>query len=130
MYKKTTNSIEVTVTPLYLDDRSSPEVSYFVWAYNVQIENKGTETVQLLNRYWNITDSNGMVQEVRGPGVVGEQPVLKPGEAYEYASGTHLTTSSGVMYGSYEMIDKHGDKFDIEIPAFSLDSDDGAMSVN
>ncbi|MCZ6722194.1 MAG: Co2+/Mg2+ efflux protein ApaG [Proteobacteria bacterium] len=122
MYKETTQLIDVTVEPYYLDDQSSPDEGHYVWAYRVRIENNGIETVQLLNRHWQITDAKGQVQEVRGPGVVGEQPVLKPGEAFEYTSGCPLTTPSGIMVGSYEMETLGGKRFDIKIPAFSLDS--------
>jgi ApaG protein len=121
-YRETTRSIEVSVEPFFLDDQSSPDESHFVWAYHVSIRNLGGETVQLLNRYWQITDGLGRVQEVRGPGVVGEQPVLKPGESFEYTSGCPLSTPSGIMVGSYEMATPAGERFDIRVPAFSLDS--------
>ena len=122
MYQETTNAISVTVKPVYLEDQSSPEDSHYVWAYWVKIENQGGETVQLRNRYWRITDSQGQVQEVRGAGVVGEQPVLKPGESFEYTSGTPLSTPSGIMLGTYQMQSNDGATFDVTIPAFSLDS--------
>ena len=121
-YRETTRSIEVSVEPFFLDDQSSPDESHYVWAYHVSIRNLGGETVQLLNRYWQITDGLGRVQEVRGPGVVGEQPVLKPGESFEYTSGCPLSTPSGIMVGSYEMATPAGERFDIRVPAFSLDS--------
>ena len=122
MYSALTRSIQVTVQPSYLDDQSSPTDNHYVWAYHVRIENRGSETVQLRNRHWRITDSFGRVQEVRGPGVVGEQPVLKPGEAFEYTSGTPLSAPSGIMVGSYRMESERGEHFDVAIPAFSLDS--------
>ena len=122
MYQEATNDIFVTVKPVYLEEQSSPEEDHYVWAYWVKIENQGSDTVQLRNRYWRITDSQGQVQEVRGAGVVGEQPVLKPGEAFEYTSGTPLSTPSGIMLGSYQMQRKDGATFDGTIPAFSLDS--------
>ena len=122
MYEKITNRIKVSVKPFYLEEQSEPQDSHFVWAYHVKIENTGTDTVQLKNRYWQITDATGRIQEVRGPGVVGEQPVLAPGEAFEYTSGTPLTTPSGIMVGSYEMETPDGSQFDVKIPAFSLDS--------
>ena len=122
MYDETTKSIRVTVEPVYLDDQSSPSDNHYVWAYQVRIENKGDDTVQLLHRYWRITDAQGRVQEVRGAGVVGEQPTLKPGESFEYASGTPLPTPSGIMVGSYEMETAQGSRFDVAVPAFSLDS--------
>jgi ApaG protein len=122
MYSQTTRDITVTVLPIYLDDQSDPAESRYVWAYQVRIENNGAATVQLLRRHWVITDALGRVQEVRGSGVVGEQPVLRPGDAYEYTSGTPLPTPSGIMVGTYEMEDEDGSAFDIAIPAFSLDS--------
>ena len=122
MYEMTTRAIQVTVKPLYLDEQSSPSEDHFVWAYHVRIENKGDETVQLRRRHWSITDANGLVHEVKGAGVVGEQPVLGPGEAFEYTSGTPLATPSGIMVGSYGMECENGDCFDVAIPAFSLDS--------
>ena len=122
MYDETTRSIRVTVEPFYLENQSSPSDNHFVWAYQVRIENMGADTVQLVNRYWHITDSLGRVQEVRGAGVVGEQPTLKPGESFEYTSGTPLPTPSGIMVGTYEMKSASGRRFDVAVPAFSLDS--------
>jgi ApaG protein len=122
MYSQTTRSITVTVRPYYLDEQSSPSDSHFVWAYHVRIENHGGETVQLRHRHWQITDAQGRTQEVRGAGVVGEQPVLRPGETFEYTSGTPLPTPSGIMMGSYQMEGADGGTFDVAIPAFSLDS--------
>jgi ApaG protein len=130
MYVSTSNGITVTVTPIFLEDQSDPDDDHFVWAYRVHIENKGVETVQLRARYWHITDANGLVQEVRGSGVVGEQPVLEPGESFEYTSGTPLTTPSGMMVGSYQMQTDHGDRFDVAIPAFSLDSPHQVVNLN
>jgi len=130
MYSAVTREIRVQVEPVYLDDQSEPENAQYVWAYRVQIENEGTETVQLLTRYWHITDGMGRVQEVRGAGVVGEQPVLGPGESYEYTSGTPLPTPSGIMKGSYQMSTPSGEKFDIEVPAFSLDCPHEAWHLN
>ena len=94
MYSKTTKKINITVKPYYLEDQSEPEDQHYVWAYKVTIDNQGNEKVQLVNRHWKIIDANGTLQEVRGKGVVGEQPVLNPGEKFEYTSGTPLTTSS------------------------------------
>jgi ApaG protein len=122
MYEAITREIRVTVKPYYLEDQSEPDRSHFVWAYQVRIENRGPETVQLLNRHWKIVDSLGRVQEVRGAGVIGEQPVLKPGETFEYTSGTPLPTPSGIMGGTYEMEGTGGERFSITIPTFSLDS--------
>ncbi|MDX1737834.1 MAG: Co2+/Mg2+ efflux protein ApaG [Alphaproteobacteria bacterium] len=122
MYEAITRNIKVSVEPVYLEDQSSPEDNHFVWAYSVRIENKGDQRVQLINRHWRITDAMGRQQEVKGPGVVGEQPILQPGEHYEYTSGTPLPTPSGFMNGAYEMEGLNGEHFEIEIPAFSLDS--------
>jgi ApaG protein len=130
MYSQITHDISVTVQPIYLDEQSSPDENYFVWAYNVKIENSGSDTVQLRSRYWKITDAHGRVQEVRGPGVVGEQPVLGPGESFEYTSGTPLPTSSGFMVGTYHMVSENGEQFDVAIPAFSLDSPHEARRLN
>ncbi len=130
MYNAVTRLISVTVTPYFIEDQSDPEDNHFVWAYKVDIENTGRETVQLISRYWHITDANGQVQEVRGDGVVGEQPVLRPGESFEYTSGTPLSTPSGIMVGRYQMETKGGEEFEIEIPAFSLDSPYQRTSLN
>lgn len=130
MYEKTTRAITVTVQPFYLDEQSSPDEEHYVWAYKVSIENGGDDTVQLLNRHWRITDKFGRLHEVKGPGVIGEQPVLKPGEAFEYTSGTPLPTPSGIMVGSYEMETTAGERFNVEIPAFSLDSPYDRAVVN
>jgi ApaG protein len=130
MYQQTTRNISVQVKPSFLDDQSSPADNYYVWAYKVRIENHGKETVQLRDRHWRITDALGRVQEVRGPGVVGEQPVLRPGESFEYTSGTPLTTASGIMVGSYGMEAEDGQRFTVAIPAFSLDSPHEAVRLN
>ena len=130
MYSQTTRAITVTVRPRYLEDQSEPEDGHFVWAYHVRIENDGDETVQLLNRYWCITDGQGRIHEVRGAGVVGEQPVLDPGEIYEYASGTPLATPSGFMRGTYEMEGESGLRFEVAIPAFSLDCPHGRGQIH
>jgi len=122
MYSETTQSIRVVVTPTYLADQSAPAERRYVWAYAIRIENLGARTVQLRSRHWRITDALGRLQEVRGPGVVGEQPVLEPGAVYEYQSGTPLETPSGIMVGTYRMVAADGDEFDVRIPAFSLDS--------
>jgi ApaG protein len=130
MYSSTTRSIKVIVKPIYLEDQSSPTDNHYVWAYHVRIENQGAETVQLRRRHWTITDALGRIQEVRGAGVVGEQPILKPGEAFEYTSGTPLPTPSGIMVGTYEMETKAGESFTIAIPAFSLDSPHQPIRLN
>jgi len=130
MYSETTRSITVTVKPTYLEDQSSPGEHRFVWSYHVRIENQGADTVQLRRRHWRITDNMGRTQEVRGPGVIGEQPVLGPGESFEYTSGTPLSTPSGIMVGSYEMETNQGESFAVAIPAFSLDSPHQPIRLN
>jgi ApaG protein len=131
MYSETTRSIKVTVKPVYLEDQSAPADNHYVWAYHVRIENQGRETVQLRRRHWRITDGFGRVQEVRGPGVVGEEPLLAPGAPpYEYTSGTSLTTPSGIMVGTYEMETPQGESFAVAIPAFSLDSPHQSVRLN
>lgn len=130
MYAATTRGIRVRVQPKFLEDQSQPDEGYYVWAYSIVIENTGSETVQLVNRNWRITDGLGQVEEVHGAGVVGKQPVLKPGESFDYTSGAPLRTPSGFMVGTYEMRAENGETFDIEIPAFSLDSPFDAGSVN
>jgi len=130
MYEAITRSIKVIVEAIFLDEQSAPDEDHFVWAYQIRIENDGLEQVQLLNRHWRITDARGQLHEVRGEGVVGEQPTLQPGEAFEYTSGTPLGTPSGIMVGSYEMKTSGGERFDIEIPAFSLDSPYQAKRLN
>jgi len=122
MYAEITRSIKITVKPVYLEDQSSPSENHYVWAYHIRIENEGSRTVQLINRYWRITDALGRVQEVRGAGVVGEQPVLRPGETFEYTSGTPLSTPTGFMVGTYEMEASDGERFNVKVPLFSLDS--------
>ncbi len=130
MYEKVTRNISVSVSPFYLEEQSSPDEDRFVWAYRVNIENRGAETVQLLERHWRITDKYGRLQEVKGPGVVGEKPVLKPGESFEYSSGCPLATPSGIMAGTYQMTTTGGERFDIEIPAFFLDSPHDKAVIN
>jgi len=122
MYNATTKSIKITVNPKYLEAQSEPSCDHYVWAYSVRIENHGDETVQLCTRHWRITDAFGYLQEVHGDGVVGEQPILHPGDSFEYTSGSPLSTPSGIMNGSYQMKTEEGVRFDVEIPAFSLDS--------
>lgn len=122
MYSKTTHDITVTVEPHYLEQQSRPDENHYVWAYSIEISNGGAQDVQLLNRHWTITDGRGQVQEVQGPGVVGEQPVLHPGDSFTYTSGCPLPTPSGIMVGRYEMLGPDGERFWIDVPAFSLDS--------
>jgi len=118
-----THAVRVTVRSFYLADQSEPERAHYVWAYRVTIVNEGSETVQLLKRSWVITDAQGRIQKVHGDGVVGERPVLGPGEDFEYTSGTPLATPSGFMHGSYHMVaTASGEGFDVVIPSFSLDS--------
>lgn len=121
MYSATTKSIRIDVEPTYLEEQSEPEHDYYVWAYTVEIANQGGDTVQLRSRYWQITDQLGRVHEVQGAGVVGEQPILKPGDTFRYTSGTPLSTPSGIMLGNYQMETDKGECFDVDIPPFPLD---------
>src|SRR6202050_4538274 len=130
MYRASTRNIVVAVTPRFVADRSSPDNNYFFWAYTIAITNNGDDTVQLKTRHWRITDASGRRQEVRGAGVVGEEPVLKAGESFEYTSGVPLQTPSGFMVGTYGMETPAGDHFEIEIPAFSLDSGNSKRTIN
>lgn len=130
IYMAETRSIRVTVDPVFLEDQSSPDDGHYVWAYHVRIENHGSETVQLRARHWVITDSRGQMHEVRGAGVVGLEPVLSPGESFEYTSGTPLSAPSGIMVGRYEMETGGGERFEVNIPAFSLDSPHEAAILN
>jgi ApaG protein len=129
-YLAVTRGIAVNVEPVYLEARSSPDNSQYFWAYRVTLANQGQETVQLLNRHWMITNARGEFTEVKGPGVVGEQPVLRPGQSFEYTSGAPLDTPSGMMGGSYEMESESGERFHIEIPTFSLDLPGRRSMVN
>jgi len=122
MYTAITRDIQITVMPQFVAERSEPEEGQFFWAYTIEITNLGRETVQLTARHWLITDGHGVTEEVQGPGVVGEQPVIQPGESFRYTSGCPLTTPSGIMVGTYQMLDAAGQPFEVEIPAFSLDS--------
>jgi len=130
MYERITRGVKIIVRPQYLDGQSKPEEGHFVWAYTITIENHGRETVTLRTRYWKITDANGQVQEVRGAGVVGEQPELKPGDTYSYTSGCPLKTSSGFMVGAYQMQKADGEFINVDIPAFSLDSPHEKHPIN
>jgi ApaG protein len=122
VYEAVTEGVVVRVTPTYLAHQSDPEGRRWVWAYQVEVENRRDQPVHLLTRHWIITDAFGRIEEVRGPGVVGEQPVIEPGGLYRYTSGCPLGTSSGSMVGSYGMADAGGAVLTVEIPAFSLDS--------
>lgn len=129
-YEAQTQGVTVRVSPTYLPDRSDPDGELYVWAYRVEIENDGPGTVQLVDRHWIITDAYGHVEEVTGPGVVGEQPVLQPGEVYQYTSGCPLNTPSGTMVGTYGMVALGGERFEAAIPAFSLHLPGAERAVN
>ncbi len=122
MYSAVTRDIEITVLPEFVPDRSDADEGHYFWAYTVEIANQGTTTVQVTARHWKITDANGRLEEVKGAGVVGEQPVLKPGETFRYTSGCPLGTSSGIMTGTYRVVDESGEVYEVAIPTFSLDS--------
>lgn len=130
MYEKVTRSIRVRVRPEYLEAQSAPDEGRYFWSYTIEIVNEGSETMQLRSRYWRITDANGRVEEVRGPGVVGQTPVIGPGQSFEYTSGCPLKTASGIMVGSYQMEQTDGTLVDIAIPPFSLDSPFTRRSLN
>jgi ApaG protein len=116
----TTRGVRVVVEGAYVAERSSPRDAHYFFAYRIRISNQGEETVQLLSRHWVISDGNGQVEHVRGPGVVGEQPVLAPGESFEYTSFCPLPTAIGSMHGTYQMVTASGTAFDAEIAPFSL----------
>lgn len=123
MYQQETAGVVVRVAPRFLPEESQPTEARFVWAYAIEIENRGPEPVQLMSRFWRITDENGVTQEVRGPGVIGQQPVIAPGETFKYASAAPLAAPSGVMSGAYTMQRiADGQSFDIAVPLFALDS--------
>ena len=129
-YVANTRGVLVRVEPAYLEEKSSPGSSQYFWAYRVIIENQGPETVQLVSRHWMITNARGELTEVKGPGVVGKQPILKSGESFEYTSGAPLNTPSGMMGGAYQMESESGERFDIEIPTFSLDRPNHNVFLN
>jgi ApaG protein len=120
MSDTTTRGVRVTVQPSFLPQQSDPRSGVWMFAYRVQIENHGVETVQLVSRHWVITDATGRVEEVRGPGVVGETPVLAPGEHFHYVSGCPLPTPMGTMHGTYQMVTRAGEQFDAVIAPFTL----------
>ena len=120
-YTEVTKNIRVSVKTNFLSDQSDIENSLWVWSYQILIENKGNDRVQLIDRYWKITDATGIIKEVKGSGVIGEQPTIKPGEFFEYTSGTPLNKSSGFMSGNYRMINENNESFFIDVPIFSLD---------
>jgi len=130
MYQATTRGIEVTVEPAFSEERSALEAGAYFWIYTIEIMNNGPDTVQLVNRHWRIIDAQGKIFEVEGPGVVGEQPVLDPGDSFSYTSGVPLGTSSGMMSGNYEMRTTAGEVFLAEVPAFSLDSPGVTQTIN
>ena len=129
-YEQTTRGVSISVDPEYLEHQSEPENSQFTWAYHVLIENVGTDTVQILARHWKITNIRGESHEVVGDGLVGQQPILEPGDKFEYTSGTPLSTSSGFMSGSFHVVDDGGDVFDVPVPDFSLDSPQPGRAVH
>jgi|SRR5271165_3104737 ApaG protein len=130
MYMTVTHQVKVTVEPIFEPDRSDPDEGRFFWRYVIEIANLGDKPVTLMERHWRITDGDGRQQDVRGPGVVGEQPTIEPGKAFRYASGCPLTTPSGLMVGEYRMLASDGESFDVAIPAFSLDSPHGKRVLN
>ncbi len=130
VYETVTHGIRVRVWPEYQGEQSSPDEGYYFWSYTVEIANEGAVPVQLKTRFWRITDSAGRTEEVRGPGVIGQTPTIEPGQSFTYTSGCPLSTSSGIMVGSYQMAGDGGRLFDVAIPAFSLDSPFTVKSVN
>jgi len=130
MYRAVTRQIVVTVEPNFMPERSVVDRGQYFWSYTIVITNAGPETVQLKTRHWIITDASGRKEEVRGEGVVGEQPVLAPGERFEYTSGVPLPTASGFMTGRYQMVSESGERFEIDVPTFSLDSPDQKRVLN
>ncbi|MHA1549445.1 MAG: Co2+/Mg2+ efflux protein ApaG [Alphaproteobacteria bacterium] len=130
MYRETTRAIQVTVKPSFVETESAPDRGRYFWAYQIEIANLGREIVRLRSRHWQITDAAGHIEEVQGAGVVGEQPVLKPGESFVYTSGCPLVTASGIMVGTYQMQNERGELFTVAIPAFSLDLPDQIRILN
>lgn len=130
LFEQRTHDVVVRVEPEYLADQSSPSDSRFIWAYTVEIDNQSSEDLQVTGRFWQIADSRGQVQEVRGSGVVGEKPVVKAGETFRYTSGAPLTAPSGMMRGTYRVKAPDGESFDVDIPAFVLDSPHEGLRIN
>jgi ApaG protein len=122
MYEQETSGVMVRVAPQFAPEQSAPDERRYVWAYTIEIENRGDKPVQLLSRYWRITDDNGLTQEVRGDGLIGQQPVIEPGASFRYTSAAPLAAPSGMMHGAYSMVDAEGERFDIAVPVFALDS--------
>jgi ApaG protein len=130
MYSSTTHSISVTVDPAFLERESDMANNRYIWIYHVTIENNSSIEVQLLTRHWEIIDETGQLTEVDGEGVIGETPILAPGEKFEYSSGCPLSTPSGLMRGTYQMMSEHGEMLEVEIPAFSLDMPDQRVIIH
>jgi ApaG protein len=130
MYEAVTRQIRVRVEPRFLEERSDADEGNFFWSYTIDVFNEGREIVQLKSRFWRITDERGKVEEVRGPGVVGETPIIKPGTSFTYSSGCPLSTPSGIMVGQFFMTTASGEAFAIDVPAFSLDSPYGKRPLN
>jgi ApaG protein len=130
MYEAITRRLRVRVVPRFIEEQSNADANEYFWSYTIDVINEGQETVQLKSRYWRITDGAGRIEEIRGPGVVGETPVLKPGTSYRYTSGCPLSTPSGIMVGQFFMTTADGEAFAIDVPAFSLDSPHGRRALN
>jgi ApaG protein len=130
MYNATTRGVHISVTPEFMETESSPADQRFFWAYTIEIVNNTAETVQLVSRHWRITDGNGQLHEVKGPGVVGEQPVLRAGERFRYTSGCPLATPHGSMTGTFEMLMEDGGRFDAVIPPFPLQSPHARVTLH
>lgn len=130
MFERKTRDVVIRVEPDFLAEQSSPDDSRYIWAYTVEIENQGETEYQVMERFWKIADCRGQVQEVRGAGVVGEKPVVRPGETFRYTSGAPLTAPSGVMLGTYKLETPDGERFDVDIPLFSLDSPHEPLLMN
>ena len=130
LYEQRTDDVIIRVEPEFLAEQSSPRDSRFIWAYTVEIDNQSGRDLTVTDRFWQIADSNGQVQEVRATGVVGETPVVKSGETFRYTSGAPLTAPSGMMRGSYTMCTETGETFDIIVPTFLLDSPHEGHSLN
>jgi len=130
MYQEQTRGIVIRVRPAFLDEESEPDENRFVWRYTIEIENRSQVSVQLMAREWRITDATNKTEIIRGPGVVGEQPIIDPGKVFSYTSGAPLTTASGFMRGAYAMRAANGERFHAEIPGFALDSPFNTMTLH
>lgn len=130
MFEQKTGDVIVRVEPDFLPEQSSPQDGRFIWAYTVEIENQSDTDLQVVERFWKIADSRGQVQEIYGEGVVGEKPVLRPGETFRYTSGAPLSAPSGMMLGTYSLKAPGGEKFDVNIPPFALDSPQGSRIIH